>query len=385
MILLKNANLYNPEHMGIVDILIEGNKILQVGNNIEITGIDKLDIYDCLGKIVTPGFVDLHTHILGGGGEDGPTSMVPEPTVSQFFKYGITTTLGLLGTDGIIRNPESLLIKAKALNEEGLTCKVLVGSYKVPSRTITESIEKDIVLFNEVIGTKVALSNHRGSNPSKESLIDLFTQTRRAGLLSKKAGLITLHMGRGKRTLKDVFEILESTDIPIKNILPTHMGFRGEEELLEDGIKYINMGGTIDISARETSEDNLVLVNNMKYILSKTNESFDNLTVSSDAFGSLPKFDGNGNCIGLTYATPIYNNNLLKELIKNDFTLSCALKFFTKNPARVMGLEKSKGQIKEGFDADILIKDDNHNIESVITLGEFAIKENVQIKKGRFE
>ena len=118
--LLKNANVYTPSPIGKKDILIEGEKILRIADYIDgYENLPDVEIYDLNGKNVVPGYIDMHVHITGGGGEQGPASRVPESSLSVFFKNGITTAVGLLGTDGITRSVENLVAKARALTQEG--------------------------------------------------------------------------------------------------------------------------------------------------------------------------------------------------------------------------------------------------------------------------
>ncbi len=70
-------------------------------------------------KKLIPGLIDNHVHITGGGGEGSFKTRVPEITLSKLIEGGITTVVGLLGTDGITRSVENLVAKAKALKEEG--------------------------------------------------------------------------------------------------------------------------------------------------------------------------------------------------------------------------------------------------------------------------
>lgn len=73
MKLLKHANVYTPAPLGKRDVLIEGERILRIAE--EITGYDELpdvDVYDLSGKTLVPAYIDLHVHITGGGGEQGP-------------------------------------------------------------------------------------------------------------------------------------------------------------------------------------------------------------------------------------------------------------------------------------------------------------------------
>ena len=43
------------------------------------------------------------------------------------------------------------------------------------------------------------------------------------GLLSAKPGLVMMHMGDGKGGLDPIFYVLDHADVPLKNLLPTHM------------------------------------------------------------------------------------------------------------------------------------------------------------------
>ena len=84
MKLIKNINVYAPEHLGSKDVLIIGDKIAKIeeaGCMPEIPYLTAEDIIDGSGKILTPGFIDCHVHILGGGGEGGFANRTPEATV----------------------------------------------------------------------------------------------------------------------------------------------------------------------------------------------------------------------------------------------------------------------------------------------------------------
>ena len=103
-------------------------------------------------KIVIPGLIDSHVHILGGGGEGGPATRAPEITVEDILTSGVTTVIGCLGTDGTTRHMESLLAKARGLEVEGITTYIFSGSYEIPAVTITGSIRSDLILDFTVIG-----------------------------------------------------------------------------------------------------------------------------------------------------------------------------------------------------------------------------------------
>ncbi len=80
MLLLKNADLYAPEHVGRSDVLLGGGKILAVSKGLDFR-VEGLEVYDLEGKILAPGLIDQHVHITGGGGEAGYHSRTPEITL----------------------------------------------------------------------------------------------------------------------------------------------------------------------------------------------------------------------------------------------------------------------------------------------------------------
>ncbi|WP_297882024.1 hypothetical protein [uncultured Campylobacter sp.] len=126
MLLLKNADLYAPEHVGRSDVLVGGGKILAVSKGLDFR-VEGLEIYDLEGKILAPGLIDQHVHITGGGGEAGYHSRTPEITLSQIIHYGTTTLVGALGTDRCTRSLENLYSKAKALEYEGISTFIHTG------------------------------------------------------------------------------------------------------------------------------------------------------------------------------------------------------------------------------------------------------------------
>lgn len=67
-LILKNAHVVDPsvELDGVVDVLIEGDKIVRVAENIEVEGAE---VRDLSGKYLVPGLVDMHVHLREPGFE----------------------------------------------------------------------------------------------------------------------------------------------------------------------------------------------------------------------------------------------------------------------------------------------------------------------------
>lgn len=382
--LLKNAQVYAPAPLGRKDLLIVGEKICRIDDRIEgYDGLPDVEVFDLAGKLLVPGYIDLHVHITGGGGEQGPASRVPESQLSAFTTNGITTVMGLLGTDGVTRSVENLVAKARALTEEGITVYCLTGSYGYPSTTITGSVEKDIMMIPPIIGVKVAVSDHRSSNPTGEDLIALASAARRAGLLSNTPGLVTMHMGTGKGGLAPVFDVLDHSDIPARNLLPTHM--LRTPELADQGAELVRRGGYMDCTAGGDEESMEKGAAMLLDLLGLDGVTADHVTLSSDAFGSQPRFNAAGECVGLTYASPKYLHKTIQSLVRRGLPLEEALKLLTSTPAEVLGKTGRKGCVAPGADADLLILGDGLEIDSLFARGKTALWQEEVLMKGRFE
>ncbi|SHJ87900.1 beta-aspartyl-peptidase [Paramaledivibacter caminithermalis] len=380
MILVKNIEIYDPKYIGRKDVFICGGKIVLIEDRIEIPN-NKVKVIDGSRKKMVPGFIDQHVHITGGGGEGSFRTRVPEITLSKLITAGITTVVGLLGTDSTTRSVENLVAKAKALKEEGITAYVLTGSYEYPTKTLTDSVKKDIVFIEEVIGAKVALSDHRSPSLSNEELARLASDVRVSAMLSGKAGILVVHMGNGEKGLTPINEVIESTDIPIRTIRPTHVN--RNKDLLLEAFDYARRGGVIDLTCGIYEE-----LGPGRVILKATESGvpLENITISSDGYGSWSRYDSLGNMteIGVSQVDSIYKEFI--TMVQNlGFDIEKALRFVTKNVSKALNIYPQKGTIKEGSDGDVLILDENLEIKTVIANGRLMIYEGELLLKGTYE
>ncbi|WP_226534447.1 beta-aspartyl-peptidase [Fictibacillus halophilus] len=387
--LIKGGEVYAPHHLGKKDILIAAGKIAKISDHIEwpSSNID-IQIIDAANKIVTPGFIDGHVHITGGGGEGGYKTRTPEIYLSDVTLAGVTTIVGVIGTDGTARTMTNLIAKAKALKEEGISCFVHTGSYQVPVKTLTGSIETDIMMIDEVIGVgEIAIADHRSSQPQAHELARLASQARVAGMLSGKAGVVNIHLGDSKNMLSLIEEVIEKTDLPVSQFYPTHIN--RNSYVFEAGIEYAKKGGYVDFTTSTTKqfieEGEVKCSAGLKRMLDD-GVPVERITFTSDAQGSLPAFNERGEFTGLRIGKV---NSLYKEVrdavLQEGIPLETALQTITSNPARVLKL-KEKGILAEGLHADlVLLNKENLNIDSVIALGQVMVQDGRAVIKGTFE
>ena len=378
--------MFSPSPSGKKDILVLGSKIAAVCDpgEIRITGFPVSE-EDASEKIVIPGFIDSHVHILGGGGEGGPATRAPEITIQDIVSSGVTTVIGCLGTDGTTRHLTSLLAKAKGLEIEGVTTYLFSGSYQIPVITLTESVRSDILLIDKIIGAgEIAVSDHRSSQPTFEEFARLAAECRVGGMLANKAGVLHCHIGDGTRKLEFFFRLIEETEIPITQIIPTHVN--RNPELLDEAIRFILRGGYMDLTAGtdpSSDEGHISIASAVKRCQEK-NASLDRITVSSDSNGSMPVFNDQGRLTGLTIATQksLWANfrHLLTERILN---LQESISLFSTTPAVFYNLEQ-KGEIKPGKDADLLLLDKDFNCISSFAMGRKMMADGKTLVRGTF-
>jgi len=380
MLLIKNANIYAPTPLGQKDVLICGDKIELIAEKINIGNVP-CQVIDAKGKYLIPGLIDQHVHITGGGGEGGFHTRAPEIQLSELILGGITTVVGLLGTDGSTRSVENLYAKTMALNEEGITAYMLTGAYSYPGPSITGDQERDILYCEKVIGIKVALSDHRSSNLTSKELIALGSKARLAGMLSGKAGILVIHMGSGKRGLKSLLKALDNSDIPIGIFRPTHMG--RSKKLREEGMEYLKMGGYVDLtcSSRHPGTPSNYIANAIAEHI-----PLEHITISSDGHGSWSTYDKNGNLLEMGVAGVDSMLCELRHMVQQKkIPLETALPFFTSNVAAGLALSGTKGIIREGADADILLLDEKLNLDTTIAKGSPLLLDGKLLKKGTYE
>ena len=102
-VLIKNADVYAPEHLGTTDVFIVNDKIVAVGKDLTVN-VPGMETVDAKGRVMMPGVIDQHIHVTGGGGEAGPVSRCPEASLHEFIEAGITTVVGVSGTDSETRS-----------------------------------------------------------------------------------------------------------------------------------------------------------------------------------------------------------------------------------------------------------------------------------------
>ncbi len=387
LLLIRNADLYAPQPLGTQHLLIGGGRILWMGNEsidlpVPLRAVSRT--IDAAGRRTIPGLIDGHVHVTGGGGEAGFRTRVPAVPLSRFTTAGITTVVGLLGTDDVARGPGELLATIYALREEGLNAWGYAGGYHVPPSTLTGSVRGDLVFIEALIGIgEVAISDHRSSQPTLDELLRIASECHVAGVMTGKAGILHLHLGDGARGLALVREALEKSELPARVFNPTHVNRK--RALFAEALDLARQGSTIDITAFPVAadEDAWPAAEALERYLA-AGAPADRVTISSDAGGCLPCFDADGHVTHMDVGSAGALLETLRDALARGLKFEAALPAFTSNPARLLRLTR-KGTLAVGNDADLVVLDEQHRVHTVLVRGEIHVRDSIAVRRGTFE
>ncbi|WP_412070335.1 beta-aspartyl-peptidase [Rubrivirga sp. IMCC43871] len=379
--LLLNADLYAPAPLGRRHVLVAGGHVVAITEQRpEVAGVP-VEVIDLEGRRLIPGLVDAHVHVTGGGGEAGPETAAPAPTLSAYTLAGVTSVVGLLGTDDTTRTTAGLLRQVYGLRREGLSAWAWTGGYHLPPTTLTGAVRTDIATVEPIVGFgELAVSDHRSSQPTIEEVARVAADCHVGGLMTGKAGVLHLHLGDGARGLAMLRQILSETEIPARTLHPTHVNRRSG--LFDEALEFAARGVTIDVTAfpPEFATDDEVPAADA---LIRALDARVAVTVSSDGGGCLPHF-----CDGvlqrMDFATSVALADLLGTLLDRGVPLDAALAPFTATPATYLRLH-GKGTIAVDTDADLVVLGDDHRPTDVMARGAWHVRDSRPVRRGTFE
>lgn len=381
--ILRNCRIHAPEDLGKKDVLIADRRIAAVSASLPKASFPGVTEIDCQDKVVAPGFIDSHVHILGGGGSNGPITRGPELMLTDFTTTGTTTVVGLLGADGMTRDLMGLLAKARALELEGISAYILLGAYDLPLPSFTGDLKKDIVLVPNALGIgEVAIADARSSQPTVQEIIRIGADACIAGRLAGRGGFVNIHIGPGKDGIQLLFDAVEQSDLPANTYLPTHCNRNAA--VLDQMVKWAQLGGPVDLTTIRIIPGFVPCPEAVRHLLAK-GIPIERISMSTDGGGVFPHLSGADGKPGMAKWETSALHKEFVDITKAGVDLSSALQVVSTNPARHLRLYPKKGAIAPGSDADLVVLNEDLSIDKVFAMGTMMVDSGKTIVKGVFE
>jgi beta-aspartyl-dipeptidase (metallo-type) len=392
--IVRCGQVLAPEALGARDLIIAGGRILELAEpGVEITGLD-VQVLDFRALTVTPGFIDNHVHVLGGGGGLGFASRAPELQTSQLTRAAITTVIGMLGFDATSKDMRALVAKTKAFREDGISAYALTGAtLEHPVPTLTGRIRDDIAFVEEIIGVgEISVSElgyaYDSNGPGAQYIAEAATAGLLAGRLARKRGYLCLQVPPYHGAcLKPVIAMLERTGLPIAQLLPSHVN--QTDAYMADAITWAERGGLVDVGANYSPENNFSRATPPAKAIVRLLEAgvpLARILLSSDGNGAPPKEE---QCQGQPAVANYMPVGALpatwrRLIVDEGVAPSDALRVVTANVAAATGLRR-KGGIAPGMDADLAAFDDDWRIHTVMARGRVMVDAGQPVVRGMFD
>ena len=384
--LIRGGHVFDPEDVGVADVLILDGRILAVGAGLPVPmGIGEGTAHDARNRIVLPGLVDGHIHVMGASGMGGPATRSTDLQIDRITSAGVTTVISPLGSDSLSRSVPALLARAAALEAEGITALCYTGGWWYPVPTLTGNPQADVAFVDRIVGVKVALSEGLAPAYFMEDLCRLAHAAYTGGRLAGKNAVLHAHIGDQPDGLTPLRKAQQLTGVPPDRLVATHVN--RNPDLWQQALEYARGGGSIDLTAMQRPETGHPLAippaKAIREALAARTPAA-RITLSSDTGAAYSRHDVTGRVVGQYMAGPDCLLEVIRELVRDGLTWGQAVAFATRHVADVLGLVR-KGRIAAGCDADLLLLTPAGEVDRVYCRGRLMVEAGKAIVRGPFD
>jgi N-acetylglucosamine-6-phosphate deacetylase len=388
--IIKNGQIITPyRNLGLGYVVIEGKKILEVSaGEIELSDAN---VIDAKGAYIAPGFIDLHTH--GAGNAD-----FMDGTVDAYLQAARThalhgTTLiyptTLTSTNDLLFNTFDIYKKAKEINTHGAAFGGI-------------HLEGPYFAYEQ----RGAQDPRFLRNPEPKEYMEILERSdeiARWSLAPELPGALTFGRELVKRGIKPA--IAHSNATFEEALIAYENGFRHITHFYScissitrrNAFRFAGItecGYYLDGMTVEIIADGIHVPESLLKLIYKI-KGPENIALVTDSMRAAGMPEGRSILGGLKDGQEVLiEDGVAKLLDRTAFAGSVAtadrlvrtmhqvagiplidcIRMMTETPARIMGINNTKGSLLTGKDADIVIFDENINIKTTIIEGNVIYK-----------
>lgn len=371
-------------HEEILDavVLVEAGRITAVGRREAVTIPRNAREQDARRLTVVPGFVDVHIH--GAGGHDVMEAR-PEAlaaVASTVARYGTTTLVATTVTaseEVTCRSVEGMAHyirgqrKAPAKDAAEIVGIHFEGPFLSRARSGAQPAEwiapPSAPLFQKFLEAAGGCARILTLAPEVPGALELVEAARKAGLVVGVG-----HTDATYAETRAAFERGASHGIHVFNAMRpfTHRETgvvgailtdpRVTAELIADGVHVDAPAMRILLAVK--GFDHVVLVSDATAAAGMPDGKYQLGTFEVTVVGGTCR-NAQGNLAGSNLTL----DRALRNVVALGVPLRAAVRMLTSNPARVLGMQETKGVLAPGADADLVLLDSSLNVKGVLTRG----------------
>ena len=376
----KNAKVIFPDKIRDCIVVTNEGKIIDICENFDD---NTAEIIDCGGMYLSPGFVDIHVH--GGGNKSAMSENYRDiiDMAEAHLKYG-TTSIAPTTLAAPVDQLKKVTLSIKKASEESKNATILGVHYEGPyiSKKYKGAQSEDNILNPRLcppdqlfeLWEKVLIM---GAAPEEPDVLSLGDKLKEKGIVGSIA--------HSAASYEQVEEALQHGFSDITHIYNACTSCFKTGTLRTAGV--VEAGLSIDEISAQTIADLKHLPKGLLKLIYKCKGDEKMYLITDGLEYSASEIKENTVFTQENGISVVYENNVmlladksalagsvatLRDCVRNMYKevgvpLYSAVRMASLTPATVVGCEKSKGQIKTGCDADLVIFDDNLNIKSVFT------------------
>ena len=361
-------------------VLVEGGKISSVGKQSNIPIPENYRKIDLGNLIIAPGFIDIHNH--GGMGMtvslDGEKAL--KAVCPRLVETGCTGWLPTVNTmqglsavvEWIKKMPGGTEVLGIHMEGPFLAPKDVKGIPGLNAGLETPSLER----FNEFVQAAQGYLKIMGISIESEMADEIIMEMRRLGIVPAVA-----------HTKATYEQFMRSVELGIRHVTHTYNVMTGLHhrnpgvvggaltcdqvtgELIADGVHVSPVA--MDVLVRCKGTDKICVVTDNTAVAGLPDGEFElggRKLVKKDGVTRFANSTADMDHTMAGSEWPINRGvrNLVREV---GVSLADAIKMASLNPARVIGMDKSKGSLETGKDADIIVFDDDINVQLTFVKG----------------